>query len=109
MFDSQHFLKEMGQRMYLQRKQLGLTQEQVAELADISPQLLSNAENGIQVIGSDKLFRISQALEVSADYLLSGNYSNKDIQILQNKLQDTTNQKRLAIDKIADIIINLED
>lgn len=109
MFDSQHFLKEMGQRMYLQRKQLGLTQEQVAELADISPQLLSNAENGIQVIGSDKLFRISQALEVSADYLLSGNYSNKDIQILQNKLQDTTNQKRLAIDKIADIIIDLED
>ena len=108
MFDVQHFLKEMGHRMYTQRKHLGLTQEQVSELADISPQLLSNAENGIQVIGSDKLYRISLALEVSADYLLSGNYSEKDAQILQNKLQDTTDQKREAIDKIADIIIDLD-
>ena len=94
--------------MYLQRKQLGLTQERVAELADISPQLLSNAENGIQVIGSDKLYRISQALEVSADYLLSGNYSEKDAQILQDKLQNANDQKRKAIDKIADIIIDLD-
>ncbi|MBR0414307.1 MAG: helix-turn-helix transcriptional regulator [Clostridia bacterium] len=108
MFDVEHFLKEMGHRMYLQRKQLGLTQERVAELADISPQLLSNAENGIQVIGSDKLYRISQALEVSADYLLSGNYSEKDAQILQDKLQNANDQKRKAIDKIADIIIDLD-
>ena len=108
MFDVEHFLKEMGHRMYLQRKQLGLTQERVAELADISPQLLFNAENGIQVIGSDKLYRISQALEVSADYLLSGNYSEKDAQILQDKLQNANDQKRKAIDKIADIIIDLD-
>ena len=86
MFDTQKFLKEMGRRMYAQRKQLGLTQEQVAELADISPQLLSNAENGTQVIGSDKLYRISLALGVSADYLLSGELSGKDIQILENKM-----------------------
>ena len=108
MFDTQKFLKEMGRRMYAQRKQLGLTQEQVAELADISPQLLSNAENGTPVIGSDKLYRISLALGVSADYLLSGELSGKDIQILENKLQNLSPEKRLAIQQITDIIMGLD-
>ena len=108
MFDTQKFLNEMGRRMYAQRKQLGLTQEQVAELADISPQLLSNAENGTQVIGSDKLYRISLALGVSADYLLSGELSGKDIQILENKLQNLSPEKRLAIQQITDIIMGLD-
>lgn len=108
MFDTQKFLKEMGRRMYAQRKQLGLTQEQVAELADISPQLLSNAENGTQVIGSDKLYRISLALGVSADYLLSGELSGKDIQLLENKLQNLSPEKRSAIQQITDIIMGLD-
>ncbi len=108
MFDTQKFLKEMGHRMYAQRKQLGLTQEQVAELSDISPQLLSNAENGTQVIGSDKLYRISLALGVSADYLLSGELSGKDIQLLENKLQNLSPEKRLAIQQITDIIMGLD-
>lgn len=109
MFDVQHFLKEMGHRMYLQRKQLGLTQEQVAEMADISPQLLSNAENGIQVIGSDKLFRIAQALGVSADYLLSGQYSPTDSLLLENKLENLPEQKRTAVRQIIDILINMDE
>ena len=108
MFDTQKFLKEMGHRMYAQRKQLGLTQEQVAELSDISPQLLSNAENGTQVIGSDKLYRISLSLGVSADYLLSGELSGKDIQLLENKLQNLSPEKRLAIQQITDIIMGLD-
>ena len=108
MFDTQKFLKEMGHRMYAQRKQLGLTQEQVAELSDISPQLLSNAENGTQVIGSDKLYRISLSLGVSADYLLSGELSGKDIQLLDNKLQNLSPEKRLAIQQITDIIMGLD-
>ena len=108
MFDTQKFLNEMGRRMYAQRKQLGLTQEQVAEMSDISPQLLSNAENGVQVIGSDKLYRISLALGVSADYLLTGELSGKDIQLLENKLQNLTPEKRLAIQQITDIIMGLD-
>ena len=108
MFDTQKFLNEMGRRMYAQRKQLGLTQEQVAELSDISPQLLSNAENGTQVIGSDKLYRISLALGVSADYLLTGELSGKDIQLLENKLQNLSPEKRLAIQQITDIIMGLD-
>ena len=108
MFDTQKFLNEMGRRMYAQRKQLGLTQEQVAEMSDISPQLLSNAENGVQVIGSDKLYRISLALGVSADYLLTGELSGKDIQLLENKLQNLSPEKRLAIQQITDIIMGLD-
>lgn len=79
------FLKDMGHRISTQRKRLGYTQEQAAELADISPQLLSNAENGIRAISSDKLYRISRALNVSADYLLSGKSTDKDRLLLLEK------------------------
>lgn len=102
------FIKEMGYRISIQRKRLGMTQEQLAELADISPQLVSNAENGIRAISSDKLYRISKALKVSADYLLSGEASDKDAQILNEKLNDASPETRSAIDKIVDIIIDLD-
>ena len=108
MYDVQKFLKDMGRRIYEQRKLLGLTQEQLAELADISPQLVSNAENGTRAISSDKLYRISKALHISADYLLSGETSEKDIQILNDKLSTASTERTMAINKIADIIINLD-
>ncbi|WP_290912707.1 helix-turn-helix transcriptional regulator, partial [Eubacterium sp.] len=34
----------MGKRIIKRRKQLGLSQEQLAELADVSPQMISTAE-----------------------------------------------------------------
>jgi len=107
MNDAKTIIKEMGHRISMQRKSLGLTQEQVAELADISPQLLSNAENGTRAISSDKLYRISKALKVSADYLLSGEMAEKDNNLLYEKISNTTPEKIKAIDKIVDIINNL--
>lgn len=63
---------EMGKRMLLRRKELGMTQEQVAEIANISHQQYNKSENGRTCIGSDSLLRISAALRTSADYLLTG-------------------------------------
>lgn len=107
MDDVQKFVKEMGRRIYMQRKRLGLTQEQVAELADISPQLLSTAENGVRNISSDKLYRISKALNVSADYLLSGTITRVDDSNFLNTLEKATPEQRDAIESISEIIINL--
>lgn len=53
---------------YAQRKNQAF--RRFAELSDVSPQLISNAENGAKAISSDKLYRISKALKASADYLL---------------------------------------
>ncbi|MBE6719182.1 MAG: helix-turn-helix transcriptional regulator [Ruminococcaceae bacterium] len=107
MDDVQKFVKEMGRRIYMQRKKLGLTQEQVAELADISPQLLSTAENGIRNISSDKLYRISKALNVSADYLLSGKTTAVDDSNFLKTLEKATPEQRDAIETICEIILKL--
>ena len=103
----QRFVKDMGRRIYMQRKKLGLTQEQVAELADISPQLLSTAENGVRNISSDKLYRISKALNVSADYLLSGTITRIDDSKFLEILDNATPEQREAIESISEIIIDL--
>ena len=64
---------EMGRRMLSRRKELGMTQEQVAELAGIAHQQYNKSENGKTLLSSDSLLRISNALNTSADYLLTGN------------------------------------
>lgn len=104
MSDKSNFAKQLGRRIYAQRKKLGLTQELVAEMADVSPQFLSNAENGVRSIGAEKLYRISKALDVSADYLLSGEVTDKDKSIVLEKFADATPEQLNALEEIYDVI-----
>ena len=112
MDEARKLIKEMGYRMSMRRKQLGLTQEVVAELADVSPQLISNAENGERAISSDKLYRISKALQTSADYLLGGELNETDKSFekseLAKKIQNATPQQVQMINQIADTILKSE-
>lgn len=62
----------MGRRMAQRRKECGLTQERVADLAGITHQQYNKAENGKTCLSSDTLLRISIALQTSADFLLCG-------------------------------------
>ena len=62
----------MGIRMSARRRELGLTQEMVADLAGIAHQQYNKAENGKTCLGSDSLRKVSAALQISADYLLTG-------------------------------------
>lgn len=66
----------MGKRMAQRRKECGLTQENVADLAGITHQQYNKAENGKVCLGSDSLLRVSMALQTSADYLLCGKKSS---------------------------------
>lgn len=62
--------KDLGQRIRLLRTEANLTQEELAEKADISPVYLGEVERGQKVMGVDKFINIVKALEVSADYVL---------------------------------------
>lgn len=66
------FNKEFGQRVKLARKAAMLKAEQAAEYAGISPQFLSDIERGKKGVSNFNLLHLSQALHVSADYLLYG-------------------------------------
>ncbi len=67
-----HSLKELlsiNTKYY--RKQNNLTQEQLAELSDISPRYVSDIENDNANISLDKLERLAIALQIDAYKLIS--------------------------------------
>lgn len=63
---------EIGKRIYERRKQLGITQEYLAELADTTPQAISNYERGERELKATTIIKISDSLKVTADFLLTG-------------------------------------
>jgi len=86
MANSAQLLKDMGGRISERRKQLRLTQEELAERIDVTPQMISTAELGKKAIRPENLLKLCQALEVSADYLLTGFIGEKDIALIARKL-----------------------
>ena len=48
-------LVQIGKRIYQCRKNLGLTQEDLAELADVTPQFVSFAESGKRAMQVDNI------------------------------------------------------
>lgn len=70
--DEKSFLIEIGQRISKRRKELNLTQEQVAEQVDLSVQSISYIELGKKAIRPINLVNLCRALKVSCDYVLNG-------------------------------------
>ena len=63
-------LSEIGKRIKKARKSKGISQVEFADKLDISVSHLSNIENGKINVGLDIFMAITEALEVSADWLL---------------------------------------
>ena len=64
---------KIGQNIRRYRKSMGLTQEQLAEMINISVPHMSHIETGITKLSLPVLVDISDALKVSTDDLLSDN------------------------------------
>ena len=107
MSDNENLIKEMGMRITERRKKLGLTQEALAEKADLTTQFVSYAESGKRAMRPENLMKISQALEVSADYILTGEIIDKDILLLSEKLSSLPADKFRIVESIIDECINL--
>ena len=69
MADAELNLTEIGDRITERRKQLGMTQEALAEKGNMTPQFVSYAEAGKRAMRPENLLKISPALEVSAGQL----------------------------------------
>jgi len=61
---------QFGERIRQVRMMRGITQEQLAEMADISRVMVGRYETTNQLPALDTLIHIADALGVSADYLL---------------------------------------
>lgn len=65
-------LQEAGKRIQKLRKQLGLTQEQLAEKAGVSAHFIYEIEHGQKTMSLYTLADITLALGTSTDYILFG-------------------------------------
>lgn len=78
---------DIGRRLHRRRKELNLTQEQVAERAGLSQQYYACIERGLKGIGAESIVRICRALEISADCLLTGAMPDSDRQYILKMFQ----------------------
>lgn len=96
------FLQDIGNRITELRKRLGWTQEELAEKADLTPQFVSYAESGKRAMRPENLLKLSKALNVSADYLLTGEIIDKDLLILSDKIKQLAPSQIRIIENIVD-------
>lgn len=90
------FLKEMGLRIAARRKAMRLTQEELAEKLGVSTQMISNLELGKKAIRPENLIKVCEALDLSADYVLTGNSTSTAVGAVATKLA-ALNEKELQI------------
>lgn len=78
--------KEVGRRIALRRKSLGLKQNIVNEMAGLSDKYLSNIETARSIPSIDVLMRICNALDTTPDYILLGATKEKSISDVSNEI-----------------------
>ena len=98
---------DVGLRITERRKRLGLTQEALAEKADVTPQFVSYAESGKRAMRPENLLKLANALGVSADYLLTGQIIDKDMLLLSEKLRSLTPAQFRIVERVIDDCIEL--
>ncbi len=94
--------KKVGMRIAARRKELGLKQWQVNEMAGLSDKYLSNIERATSVLSVDVLMKLCAVLKTTPDALLLGALNepkNEDTSsLIENKLRGMSEtQKQLAI------------
>ena len=99
-------LTQIGQRIRKHRERSRLSQEQLAERADVSSQTISTAETGKKRLRVENIIKICEVLEISPDYLLLGEISPQDLTILSEKLSPLTPGPYRHLEDIIDSYIS---
>lgn len=83
--------KAIGRRIKSAREKKKLTQEQLAELVDLSPMHVSVIERGVKLPKLETLINIANILDVSADVLLQ-DVINNQTKLWASEASDLINQ-----------------
>lgn len=67
-----NYLQQMGMRIAARRKELGFTQEELADMVNVSVQTISTAERGRKAFRPENIVKICKALRCTTDYILIG-------------------------------------
>ena len=83
--------KELGKRIRSERRRQDLTQEKLAEMADISDSFMGHIERGGRTLSIETLAKLANALNMSIEYIICGEY-NYQPDMLPNEIHDALNQ-----------------
>lgn len=97
---------EVGKRIFDSRKSLGYTRERLAELSEISVQFLADIEKGRKSMTVSTLRRISNALNVSPDYIVNGKRGdNGDNNPICEMLSSLSEFERQQAEKLLSVFV----
>lgn len=85
----------IGEKIKSRRLKIGLTQEKLAEICDISVSYIAHIERGTKSLSLETAVKISNALDISLDYLLINEINNNSriINALESELDKCTSKQ----------------
>ena len=99
-----------GQRLRERRKELGLSQGELAKALGVSLSAVSNYENGLNAMREDVLLRLFRVLEIEPNYLYQGSFTGRafhcsaDEQSLVKKYRGLRTTGRQTLHAVADAL-----
>lgn len=103
--EKKELYKTMGERLREYRKKMNYTQEQVAELLDMSLTYYGKIERGINGLSIEKLALAHEKLDIDIAYLLTG--EKKTELTFDGLLQECPREKRYEMEQLIKYAINL--
>lgn len=94
----------IGSLIKTARNNCGMTQEQLAEAVDVTPAFIGHIERGSKSLSLTTLVGISQRLNVSIDYLLSGEEITPDDKVVNDVAQLLHGRPTKAKEAVLNII-----
>ena len=102
----------LGQKIRAERQKNNLSQDQLAELCEISTSYLGHIERGSRKMSLETLITVANVLNISLDYLLADNLtqSNSLISLLNSQLQTVSPAKAEQLTRIIKVLsININE
>lgn len=81
--------KEIGSRIRVQREKVGLSRERFAEIVGLSTYYIGQIERGDRNMSLDTLYKISETLNISMDYIIKGEVQYMEDILVLEALEDT--------------------
>ena len=101
--------KDVGSKIVQKRRELSLTQKQLAEILNISNNHLSNIENGKAAPSFDLFVNICRELNASSDFLLFNYIHSNASETLNEKIKLCSDENKIIVSKLVDFLLEQQE
>ena len=91
-------LKAIGSRIKAERRKVRLTQEGLSEMVNVTPHYIYEIERGMKAMSIETLMNLSEALELSVDYILYG-IQRRNLGKVYRMLDEMSDERRIRAEE----------